>query len=1106
MDLMKVQKENKQSEASLQAQRTVDSLNAIENKYKMDMAAEPIREDDFEDNLKIGDLMDQNQRADMLIKWEKEGQQLKDSQKTKEVQKLFKDIQQEAAEGEAQKIEAEEESRKRLREKLNATFKGTGLVMVKKPQYASLFNTYAERYENSVGEKKRGKKIKNKKSRLYAKDTNAITLEAAEQLQRHKRNVAAGLRLSLSEEERGEMEPQQLRDYSELAQLLSTEKNKSSSTLFRELIKMHSPIAEGEDEAKKENEKEDFLSDMTKRLLKINFDTLDLTDDKVVAGNVQAMENNLKFAEIYERLLKQSPDFLNKLDDKDKRMDAGDDSPGGYESKILLHLERIKAVGAYYRVRKLIIQNPYYRTHYNHELSMNASEEDTPEQKYLSKLLRASFYLGKNLRAMGLAGENDDSELAQRRLISTRLGRSEDEYNARLEEKYCLISSDSDDYENNQELMEAKNKAVEAEETLALHKKGSSHEQREFVLNNLDKYFFIRLTQEQYDSFYARRFQESQNRASGRPLSGEEQRLYRAFKVMMFAHREAQNNDIEQSRMKRELMDYIQTYGQSNPIAVSADRLKDVLSRELSDQRQKKIDNAENAKEWYQRLKKSYSDNDAYQMRRDALVDELEREARYMPRLVEKVDVDTLPERKLTKDMVLGGMMSASPSTATYMFKKSGIINSSLKERISAYINKNNISTSIGIVSDRFSGEKGGTFVGGDKLTRLIENFAGPIFSELTENEVFELVQDLSHTYTSYIQAKRTENKLTNKEQSVEERRFVDAYARYLDINYSFCRSVMNSLGDTLEFLHPKDMLRLLTPKQAAILTSFITSMTNITMVKPNPLELLRKNGKDISHLKDFHAVLQYFSGIGSTTSVVSGIFIDAAEGNQLSGEVHTEDWLESHPDEYDHKRETKRRLQAKIDEVEEKINSAKNEAEKEKLQNQKAEYLDMNGLLPGQINFILDSFTNVEKRKDILEIVDDGNYSSEEDLLDKRERQEDIDHNAPYVALNKQTVDEFAQEIKYSVIGIENGLSKEERAKKIKQYENSPEKEKLDKEMEAHLREFIPKTSEEKKRKYLESVRKRHLGRYIFTKEEKEELERKRREGEQRLGEQEQE
>ena len=126
-----------------------------------------------------------------------------------------------------------------------------------------------------------------------------------------------------------------------------------------------------------------ILKDVAKAILKIDVSGINLFDDAQLADSQDILEKNRKLVDIYRRMAAEHPDFEKSMAQREE---------------FKKHLDYLTAVSDLYRVRKLIVTNEYYKTHYNEELSMETDAHDTPAKKYLAKLLRTSFYLGKNLR------------------------------------------------------------------------------------------------------------------------------------------------------------------------------------------------------------------------------------------------------------------------------------------------------------------------------------------------------------------------------------------------------------------------------------------------------------------------------------------------------------------------------------------------------------------------------------------------------------------------------------------------------------------------------------------------------------------------------------
>ena len=142
-------------------------------------------------------------------------------------------------------------------------------------------------------------------------------------------------------------------------------------------------------EKKKEHEESrkaghaQILNETVKAIMKIDVSGINLFDDAQLADCQTVLERNRKLVDIYRRMSAEHPDFEKSLENR---------------RAFRKQLDYLTAVSDLYRVRKLIVTNEYYKTHYNDELSMETDVHDTPAKKYLARLLRTSFYLGKNLQ------------------------------------------------------------------------------------------------------------------------------------------------------------------------------------------------------------------------------------------------------------------------------------------------------------------------------------------------------------------------------------------------------------------------------------------------------------------------------------------------------------------------------------------------------------------------------------------------------------------------------------------------------------------------------------------------------------------------------------
>ena len=373
-------------------------------------------------------------------------------------------------EQEKQQIKERMKKGRALADKMKESYviKNREYAKLSAPLNSELQSEYGTEFKDKSMMKSRESKIRNKKSRLFKKNQAANRFEALAAGEFEMRDKRAKLRRGIPEEERLRLKSSQLKDLSELSSMLSVD-DKTMESKFGDLVGKYSGMKEvrGEDgEIKREEmskeEKEaarfDVMAEVANELLaNSELDKINLFDDESLSQNAPLLERLTSMTAIFNRMLNDNPGFMealkvqttahkriadangNVIKEKEIRVIAG----GITAEALTKQMERLQAVSDVYRVRKLIVTNQYYRTHYNSELSMNASLNDSPEQKYLAKLLRTSFYLGKNLQKFGAP----DQEIND---ASARLN-AEGSFAQKQESRICKISADPDDYQNTQE-------------------------------------------------------------------------------------------------------------------------------------------------------------------------------------------------------------------------------------------------------------------------------------------------------------------------------------------------------------------------------------------------------------------------------------------------------------------------------------------------------------------------------------------------------------------------------------------------------------------------------------------------------------------------------
>ena len=391
--------------------------------------------------------------------------------------------------------------RKKVHDRLKAFKEQPGRKMgvnVATVSTSVLANDYRESYEEKKLYKSREKKIKNQKSRLYKKDRNAKALETYDQTRFEERNEEARLRRTIPDELKKEMSIQGLKDLSVLSTLLDEKKEKKEKNKeadFFNLVRDYYGIGtkkdnQGNIERKSEEEtaraRSELMTDLAEKILQFDVSASNLTDDEYVAQNARKFTRMEQMVDIYRRMSEENPGFELNLEK-------------GVKERLAQTMTRAKDACAFYKVRKMIIENPYYRTHYNEELSINAKATDSAEKRLLSKLLRTAYYLGKNLQANSFAltesggstsvtGATEAMKLGDTSIRRTTLRNGDDDFMKEAEGKICQISSDKKDYENISspellKLWEKQSKLKIGEERKARQIEKQINEEKERLLN-----------------------------------------------------------------------------------------------------------------------------------------------------------------------------------------------------------------------------------------------------------------------------------------------------------------------------------------------------------------------------------------------------------------------------------------------------------------------------------------------------------------------------------------------------------------------------------------------------------------------------------------------
>ncbi|MCR5654479.1 MAG: hypothetical protein K6G07_02425 [Lachnospiraceae bacterium] len=130
--------------------------------------------------------------------------------------------------------------------------------------------------------------------------------------------------------------------------------------------------------------RKEILDKISKQIMEVDYASLNLSTDEHIAKNASYLEELEKKIGAFGSLLSENPDFMKEL-------------PPEEGLKLRGQISALHAIVSYYRIRKQIMMEPAY-ARITGDISLEDAPADTFEIHHLKKLLRTSYYLGKNMR------------------------------------------------------------------------------------------------------------------------------------------------------------------------------------------------------------------------------------------------------------------------------------------------------------------------------------------------------------------------------------------------------------------------------------------------------------------------------------------------------------------------------------------------------------------------------------------------------------------------------------------------------------------------------------------------------------------------------------
>ncbi len=251
-----------------------------------------------------------------------------------------------------------QQEKERTAQRFSALRETTGVAALKISKKTVLAGEFKSAFTSKVKDKDRLKKQENKRSRLFAKKNNAAALK--------------GVDVKVKEEAFKKLENitgQKLDDnpdYYDAAAFMTENKFVNQNIL--------SNLKDGKN-------KTAAIDHMWSVLSLTNLKDIRLDNDKELAAHAGELEKLSRQIASFESIANKYG-YFNGLDEETRKA-------------VQEKLDQLRSIACYYEIRKEVITDPYYMSHYNEELSMDFTAATTPEQKELAKKLTKAYLAGK---------------------------------------------------------------------------------------------------------------------------------------------------------------------------------------------------------------------------------------------------------------------------------------------------------------------------------------------------------------------------------------------------------------------------------------------------------------------------------------------------------------------------------------------------------------------------------------------------------------------------------------------------------------------------------------------------------------------------------------
>ena len=151
-----------------------------------------------------------------------------------------------------------------------------------------------------------------------------------------------------------------------------------------------------------------ILGELTEKIMKMDPSDFDVSTSQRIVDQSKKFELMSVQLEAYQNLLKKNEGYKKVLaDQKDKDGES-------YLDRVEERVHNLGKLSRYYRIQKLIMEDSLYQNSRNNEIPMEASDKDDFQTKRLKKLLRISYYMGRQLSGAELSDLSAESQSSKK--------------------------------------------------------------------------------------------------------------------------------------------------------------------------------------------------------------------------------------------------------------------------------------------------------------------------------------------------------------------------------------------------------------------------------------------------------------------------------------------------------------------------------------------------------------------------------------------------------------------------------------------------------------------------------------------------------------------